>query len=426
MISEEHRHRVFRLIVLNQCLGIFSGSLFQNGFYLNYFTELGLSSAQIALLFSLPSFFGIFLLLPFAFYSDRWGKKRLALRGQWMLIASVVCMLIAGWAGSKSLLWIVAALLLYCVGGNLQGANWFALLNPIIPEKMRGRFFGRLRVTFLSVSIVFSFLISTVLLHSQSMVVFQSILLLVVTMAGLRYLTYSRIPELENEEGEEDHHKQPLFEALKEVWKVPSYLLFNGYIFLITFFTAAIPILFGLMQKDLFGFSPSKISMVGTWFLVGSLAGCWLGGQVVGRWGVRQVFKVTHIGFFLVFVGMLCWRLVPWSLFIHAAFCAAAYSLVVGVAGVASTFKIMALIPANNKSLSTAFTTTLISGAVAISQLLVSRTIAWVGVSKTAGILDSVYDLLLLFFTILIGLLFLFAFVFPPKTMRLRNQKSIY
>jgi hypothetical protein len=39
-----------------------------------------------------------------------------------------------------------------------------------------------------------------------------------------------------------------------------------------------------------------------------------------------------------------------------------------------------------------------------------------VGVSKTAGILDSVYDLLLLFFTLLIGLLFLFAFVFPPKS----------
>ena len=413
MISEEQRHRVFRLIVLNQCLGIFSGSLFQNGFYLNYFTELGISSAQIALLFSLPSFFGVFLLIPFAFYSDRWGKKRLALRGQILLILAVVSMLMAGWGGGHRLFWVITALLLYCVGGNLQGASWFALLNPIIPKEIRGRFFGRLRVTFLSVSILFAFFISQVLKQNHSALVFQGILLFVFVMAMLRYLTYSRIPELENETGEEDHHQQPILLALKSIWANPKYRLFNGYIFSITFLIAAVPTLFGLMQKDLFHFSPAQISMVGTWFLVGSLAGCWLGGRIVDRVGIRLVFKASHLAYLFVLLGMLSWRWVPWSLEIHAAFCAAAYSLVVGVAGVASTSKILALIPANNKALSTAFTITLLSGATAFSGMIVSRVIAFESFFKTSVI--SSYDLILLVFVFAIALLFLFSFVHLKK-----------
>jgi hypothetical protein len=133
----------------------------------------------------------------------------------------------------------------------------------------------------------------------------------------------------------------------------------------------------------------------------------------VDRVGIRLVFKASHLAYLFVLLGMLSWRWVPWSLEIHAAFCAAAYSLVVGVAGVASTSKILALIPANNKALSTAFTITLLSGATAFSGMIVSRVIAFESFFKTSVI--SSYDLILLVFVFAIALLFLFSFVHLKK-----------
>ena len=422
MLTDEQRRRAFTIIILNQCLGMLSGSLFQNGFYLNYFTKLGVSSSTIAFLFALPSLLSMFLLVPFAFYSDRFGKKKLALGGQLLFVVSIALMLVAGWWNPRwAIGFIVAALLVQCVGGSLQGASWFALLNPIIPKEIRGRFFGRLRVIFQSVSIVFALVITRMLAGKPSMNIFQLILGFVWLAAVLRYFTYSRIPEVENVSGESEHHHQPLVQALRSVLRVPGYVAFNGYIFFITFFTAAIPTIFGLMQKDVFGFTPAQITLIGTLFLVGSMMGCWLGGRVVDHHGSRFIFRFTHAAHILIMLLMLMRHWVPWSLLVHAGICAWAYSLVAGVAGVASTAKVLALIPSVNKSLSTAFTMSLLCAAIAFAGVAVSRSIQWAGSTFSWNMFGqnyTTYDTLLLTFATLTVLLFITVFGIYPRIKR--------
>ena len=418
MLSDQQRKRAFNIIILNQCLGMLSSSLFLNGFYLNYFSKLGISSAAIAMLFALPSLLSMFLLLPFAFYSDRFGKKRLALGGQLLFITSLFMLMAAGWFDrTLSMQLLVAALLVYCVGGSLQGASWFALLNPIIPKEIRGRFFGRLRVTFQSVSILFALLITKVLAASQSMAMFQMILGLVLVAAILRYFSYARIPELENVRGESGH-RQPLAEALRAVIAVPGYIPFNAYIFLITLFTAAIPTVFALMQKDVFGFAPAQITLVGTMVLVGGMMGCWLGGRVVDRMGIRRVLRITHLAYILVMLSMLVRHWVPWPMLVHAGGCVWAFSLIAGVAGVATTSQTMELIPAANKSLSTALIISLVCAAVAAAGIFVSRAIGWDVFAEEWWMLGksyTPYDALLLIFASLVALMFVAIVLAAPR-----------
>ncbi len=179
MLTEQQRNRVFNIIIVTQCLGMLSTFLFHNG----YFTKLGFSSASFAMLSVLPSLIGGFLFLPFAFFSDRVGKLPMALIGQILLIGSLFLMLAAGWGNPGMALWLVAiSLLLFCIGGSMQGASWFALLSPIIPKEIRGRFFGRLRVTFMLVNILFTLLITAVLKITQSMAAFQMLLAVVILM----------------------------------------------------------------------------------------------------------------------------------------------------------------------------------------------------------------------------------------------------
>lgn len=50
MRTEEQRRRVFNIITVTQCLGMISGALFQNGFYLSYYSSLSIPSAAMMLL----------------------------------------------------------------------------------------------------------------------------------------------------------------------------------------------------------------------------------------------------------------------------------------------------------------------------------------------------------------------------------------
>ena len=420
MLTEKQRKRAFNVIIVTQCLGMIPAALFQNGFYLNYFSKLGISSASIALLFALPPLLGTFLLLPFAFYSDRFGKKKLALGGQSLLIASLLAMMAAGW-GSLHLAMplIVLSLVIFSIGGSLQGAGWFALLNPIIPKEIRGRFFGKLRVTFQLVAIAYTLIITRSLAGSQSMLVFQILLSIVFAAAVLRFFTYARIPELEDGQGETGH-RQTLRSAMASVLTIPGYARFNAYIFLITLFTAAMPVIFGLMQKDVFAFTPARITLMGTVFLFGSVIGCGLGGRPVDRHGTRRVLLVSHAAYIVVMLAMLARHWVPWGLPIHVGGCLLAFSLIGGVAGLAITAEMLALIPSTNKSLSSALTITLYNGGIALSSLLVSHFIGRKIISaewQMLGHTYTIYDSLILFFAAM-ALLLLAAIILAPFVMK--------
>ncbi len=408
MINEKQRKRAFNAIILTQCLGMVAAVLFQNGFYLNYFAKLGLESSTIALLFALPPLVGAFVMIPFAYHSDRMGKKRLALAGQVLLIASLVAMMAAGWVGVRfAFACIAVSLLLYCVGGSLQGANWFALLIPIIPKEIRGRFFGRLRVSFMTVCFLFTLLVTRVLKSNQSMAAFQMLLGLVLVAALVRYFTYARIPELDDPRGD-PNRGHSFRQALKSVFAVPGFLSFNGYVFLVVLFTGGVPIVFALMQKDVFGFSPAQITLMGTLLLAGSIAGNWVGGRISDRHGNQATLLVAHTAYAVVIIAMVARHWMPWSLLWHVGGCSFLFSLVGALAGVAITAEALILIPAANKSLSTAFHMTLVNFGTALSSLFVSHAI---GLHLLApewafrGYRFSDYDTLLLAFAGLVLLM---------------------
>ena len=359
-------------------------------------------------------------MLPFAFLSDRKGKLKLALSGQVMIVASMLMIMSAGWGtGQWPMTVIVIALIVFSIGGSLQGSNWFALLSPIIPPAIRGRFFGRLRVTFMTVSIVFTLLVTRILKVNQTMVAFQLLLGLVFVAHIFRYFTYSRIPELENGNGDPGH-RGSFRKAISALLKSDAFNQFNGYLFLITLFTAGVPILFALMQKDVFKFTPAQITLMGTLFLAGSVGGNLLGGRLVDRFGTRFVFLMTQFAVSVVIFGMLMRHWVPWSLPIHTGLCEFLFNMTLAVQGIAVTSEMLALIPSSNKSLATAVSMSLFNFGVAISGLFVARSISWELLASEWQLLGhefTRYDSLLLLFASLV-LIMLIAIGLVPKVVK--------
>ena len=113
------------------------------GRLLVFLTALGMSSARILFYISLPNLSDPLLRLPFAIAADRFGKKTsrppsgvgLKLLGFALITAS-------GWAPRNLIEPIfVAGLVIFSIGSSMFVAGWFALLSPIVPESIRGRFF---------------------------------------------------------------------------------------------------------------------------------------------------------------------------------------------------------------------------------------------------------------------------------------------
>lgn len=412
MLNAHQFKKASRLIIVTQCLGMLGGALFQNGFYLNYLAARGIASPQIALLLTIPLFVTMLLVIPFAYLSDRIGKKNISLWGQ-LLTAAGIFILIPD--SDRAAFIVVMAFATMSIGGSLQAGAWMALLSPIIPAKTRGRFFGTMRVAFQLCTIVFSFGIYQLLEKEHQMPVFKGILGFVGIATLLRIFVFHRIPELET-----PHHEPPkhphLVAALKALLRHRPYRRFNGYLFLSTLLTATCPTLFGLLEKDVLLFTPARISLMGTLLMTGGMIGCWLGGRLVDHYGAMKIFVAGHVGYALVLLAIVLREWMPWPALVHMAIISLAFSLIGGIVGISVTSETLALMPKDNKSLAGAFGAFATCLAGALAGFGISRALEWNMLPpwQLLGQSFSAYDTLLLASSGVILLLLARGFFSPP------------
>jgi MFS family permease len=234
--------KTLRLIIVIQCAGAVSALLLQNGFILTYALKLDVPPHEILLLFSMLPLIGMLLTLPLAYASDRFGKKRIGTVGILLSLTGFMLLPAAGsLPGSIAILW--AGILIFSAGSAAGTAGWFALLSPIIPAEIRGRFFGRLRVSWQTFGLLFSLTVAGLLKWREAVPVYQGVLIIAGVLLAVRLVLYQKIPELEQKNASDGG----FFKALYGVIKIPGYMSFCCYLFLLALFTGASMTVFGLL-----------------------------------------------------------------------------------------------------------------------------------------------------------------------------------
>ncbi|HOX85118.1 MAG TPA: hypothetical protein PKW76_15290 [bacterium] len=360
-------YRAMRFAVLAQCAGVLASQLFSSGFMLSYLSLLGATSAAILFFLSLPNLMSFFLTLPFAYIADQFGKKRF---GSYGLLGTVLGFALIASAGflptEKKLGLVVLGIGFFSISLTFFSAGWFALLEPIVPAAIRGRFFGTLRFSWQAVSILFNGLVIYVLHRYSALSIYQSILVSVTVFLAVRLYFYRRIPEIESTRAGKSSFAQALWHSLN----LPGYLPFCSYTFLLMLFTGAAPWLFGLVEKDVLHFSDYQIVLMGNLLFVGSLLGFFLGGAAVDRLGTRMVFLLCHFSFSAVLFAFLLRQSLPFSLPVVTGILNALFGLAQAASGIAITTEMLALISVENKSLASALSLTLIAAGNALSGIL--------------------------------------------------------
>ena len=402
---EPQARRAIRNTILAQCAGSMGGLVFLNGFMLAYLSQLGIASANILLLLALPSVIRFLLLVPGAFLSDRFGKKPLGTMG---LMGNVlgfsllpfVALLPPAWVGAGAAIGIAAS----TVGLTLFSSSWFALLSPIVPEHERGRFFGRLRLSWQTFGLAFTLLATAVLRAHASMSAFQALLGVVAFLLFVRILFYVRIPELDRVRG----RGRRFGESLIYVLRIPGYFPFCCYLLVLMLFSGACPWLFGLLEKDVLGFGDDQIVLMGNLLFAGSILGYFVGGTMVDRFGTRPVFLFCHLSFGAILFLFLGRGLSPLSMMVTVGFLTACFGFALAASSIAISSELLALIPKEDKSLSTAFSLTLQDAGRSLAAAFSAQAIK-LGVLNSSwslfGQRMSEYDTLILGCAIMVTLL---------------------
>jgi MFS family permease len=390
------QRRSMRLAIIAQCFGCLGMLAFSNNLVLLYLAAQHLPRERIVFYLALPMVSDTFFRIPAAYLSDRFGKKLFGVVGLTMTVLGFVAIIASGWFGAP---WaetlIVAGILVTCGGNAVFGSSWFALLSPIVPESTRGRFFGRLRFSWQTVGIGFATLCAFALGHQSPLGAYQALLAVAAFGLFMRIIFYMRLPELESAEPSETR----LRKALGQTIGAKGYMSFCSYVFLLSLFTVSCPTLFGLIEKQVVLLGDAQVAWMGNLMMMGAVAGFVAGGKAVDRLGTRPVFLVCHFGYGAVLLLFLLRGLAPVSPIQAVSALRFLFGFVAAASSIAISTELLALIPPQNKSLSTSVCMTLSRAGGALSGLL-SAWVLKLGLLQESwtfwGLNLSSYDSLLL------------------------------
>ena len=396
ILTEVERRRAMRHMILCQCFGQLGQALFTSNVVLLYLLALGIGEAQTLMYLALTNIIAAALTVPAAHLSERVGIKRMGNIG---VLVATVGILIMGAAGIFTIpaaraSCSAAGIIVFGVGMAAFNAIILSLLQPIIPESVRGRFFGLNRMSWQLVSLGMSVLIAFLLSLWQNLSIFQVIILVTAGLTLFRSVFYRAIPDLTVLSNE----RTGLLASMIELGGVREYVAFGSYIFLLTMFTAVCPSLFALVEKVAINLSQSTIVMLANAGMIGAIIGFWLGGMAVDRYGTKHVFLICHFSYgFVLSLFVLRGMFPAPALTAMLGMVHFLFGMVVSASSIAITSESMALSPARHHTLALALLSSVLSAGTFLAGFLSSGALkigflmkSWIWLGVTLCDVDAV------------------------------------
>lgn len=396
------KNKIMLTIVLTVCVSIMPQLFFKNGFLLSYFLKIGFKSSDVLILLTLPAGIMFFISIPFAYFADRYGKKRIGVSGIILTIIGFCLIISAGFFEQQiAIKFIITGIGFFSIGISALLSGWFALLSPLISEEIRGAFFGNLRVSWQICAIACSFILTFILEKNAGLGTYQLILAFFTCLLVLQIFLYLKIPEIEKNISK----NKSILEIAASIPEIPGYMPFCAYCFLIMLATGTWPVTMGLLEKNVLDFPDDAIVHMGTMLFLGSLIGFYAGGKMVDKFGTKMVFLMVHFLYFIFLFLVILRDLVPVALVNYFGFLTFSLGLIQAASSIAITSEMMALAPVKHKSVIISLCMTLQVGGAAVSGIVSGKIIEYGVLSETwlfKGLILSSYDTLILLSSIMV------------------------
>ncbi len=411
LTDTEQRHGM-RHAIIQACYGALSGVLVRDSSVIILFaTMLGAGEALSLVTTSLTDL-TVLLTLGLAYYTELVGKRRMIV---WSSAVSMLAMLLcaaAPWCGTGSRWVLLGSLMIYAVFQSGYTAAWFPLLDGVVPANERGRFFGRMRVSWQLVSALFLFGAAWLVGRNASLPMLQGIIL--VSGLGMlgRIWHIRKMPEVSLPKPER------FWPLVSDLMCNRSLVGFSVYLFFLYLAANATPPLIFLLAKNTLGQADNVVVGLSVVYMGGTILGYAVGGHLVDRYGVKLLFGLAHLSF--GGLNLLLLVVTDGSLAFMLYGIVAAHGFVKAAASIAVSSEMLALAPENNKALSIAFCFSLYSAGNGLSRALASLILgsgllasSW----QLGGLMLTPYHSLFLFFGVMV-ILASVLMILVPALMR--------
>jgi len=279
--------------------------------------KLGAGNIFLGLLafsFTAPLVLGIFSMNAI----EKYGKLKILI--PWTAVSTVLVLLFLAipYAAEKyKTEYVLAALLiiqlLVASSGAIGNTAWFPLLKETTPTRITGRFFGTLRASWQTASIVTFLSIAFFLGKKTEWWMFKFIFLAAFVFLLIRFLLLLFIKE----KPLLPHHisNLPIIARFKEVFRIPQLRYCIIYLCCYSFLAAA-PEPFKIKMLKQLGFSSGYILTATSMLGLGAIISLRFWGKLADAFGNRAIFSISHIG---MIITTILWIVIDYNSFSKAA-----------------------------------------------------------------------------------------------------------
>lgn len=355
--------------ILSACWGSVSSVMISESAIVILFATMQGAGDMLSLVTtSLGSISNCVLLLPFAMIANNVGYKRTIIYSTFVAVFMICLVAFSPIFGAGSKIVMLSALAVFSIMMTLYVSAWFPLLDGFLDKNNRGRFFGRLRFSWQTTTMVYFFICGLVIGKNPPVYLLQIIILLTGFCMLGRSWYVRQIPALTEEKRRALKFKEGLLDALNNK-PLCGFSVYICCLYLAAY--ATLPLTYVYLKKYLL-VADNIVVIISSIALGGTMVGFLFAGRLVDKYGVKNLLLFIHFSFAIInislfFIGsnsMFNLALISMLLTVYGFFLACS--------SVAISSEMMAMAPPDNKAVSMAFCGTFYAAGTGGSRLLTS------------------------------------------------------
>jgi MFS family permease len=424
-LTPEESKKYMRYAITSAALLALPGVLLKDSSIVILFaSKLGAGDSLSLATTSFNSIFYCFFGVLFAYYAMFVGYKKTNISSHVLGLLTFLLAASSPWFGSAGKYILIFSLIAYSISRILHVSSWFPILDQIVPEDQRGRFFGRMRSTWQLVSAVFLIISGFIVGDNASLSTLQIILFLscIPLLGTIFFMNKIQIQEPEVKD------RINLKQLISDVLSNQKLVGFSIYLFcLYAASSATVPVCF-MFAKNYLSLGDNIVVIMSAVQMIGFILGYVLGGKLIDRYGTKTAFLIAHIAFGLLNFLLLSvqgdstFEVVILQLIIGL------YGLMFAFASIAVSSEMLSLSPDNNKSVSIAFSWSLYMAGIGFSRFFVSIILEsglLAPVWKVGGVEFTQYHSIFIFSGILVLLASILLVMVPALIKGVRRLPAI-
>jgi MFS family permease len=367
-LSPEQRSKAKSDAIKSACYGSLPAVMIQDSAIIILFASvLGAGNMLSMTTTAIQGISNCLLVIPFAYLSGRFGHKKTIMLSTFIGMLTIMLLASSPYFENLTKMVLLVSISLFSIAMVAYSAAWFPFLNAFLIRKERGSFFGLMRFSWQTVSLIF-FLLCGLMIGKNPETWMLQVIIAICGLSMLGRIYYiSRIPD------EHQIKEKILFaESISEAISNKSLVGFSVYICCLYMAAySTLPLTFIYLKKYLL-VADNMVVIISSLTLVGTIVGFLMAGKIMSVLGTKQMLLLIHFSFATVNIALFMINSSSIFMLVLMTVLLALYGFFTACSSIAISTEMMELASPNNQAISMAFCITCYAGGTGGSRLLTS------------------------------------------------------